>query len=42
MFLDVQDSANLPNGWTTYAQFSLTVVNQINNKGVLCETRYPI
>jgi len=32
MYLDVQDSAKLHNGWTTYAQFSFTVVDQINNK----------
>ncbi|KAF8398034.1 hypothetical protein HHK36_016960 [Tetracentron sinense] len=32
MYLDVADSANLPNGWSRYAHFSLAVVNQINNK----------
>ncbi|CAD6256634.1 unnamed protein product [Miscanthus lutarioriparius] len=29
MYLDVADSANLPSGWSRYAQFSLAVVNQI-------------
>ncbi|RWR85437.1 ubiquitin carboxyl-terminal hydrolase 12 isoform X1 [Cinnamomum micranthum f. kanehirae] len=32
MYLDVADSATLPYGWSRYAQFSLAVVNQINNK----------
>ncbi|CAA6667135.1 unnamed protein product [Spirodela intermedia] len=32
MYLDVADSANLPYGWSRYAQFSLTVINQIQNK----------
>ncbi|XP_056171641.1 ubiquitin C-terminal hydrolase 12-like isoform X3 [Syzygium oleosum] len=32
MYLDVADSAALPYGWSRYAQFSLAVVNQINNK----------
>lgn len=32
MYLDVADSANLPYGWSRYAQFSLAVVNQINPK----------
>ncbi|XP_027344839.1 ubiquitin carboxyl-terminal hydrolase 12-like isoform X4 [Abrus precatorius] len=32
MYLDVADSASLPYGWSRYAQFSLTVVNQIHNK----------
>jgi uncharacterized membrane protein len=32
MYLDVADSANLPNDWSSYALFRLTVVNQINNK----------
>ena len=32
MYLDVADSAILPYGWSRYAQFSLTVVNQIHNK----------
>ncbi|KAF8673527.1 hypothetical protein HU200_048610 [Digitaria exilis] len=29
MYLDVADSANLPYGWSRYAQFSLAIVNQI-------------
>ncbi|KAK9122991.1 hypothetical protein Sjap_012593 [Stephania japonica] len=29
MYLDVADSANLPYGWSRYAQFSLAVVNQM-------------
>ncbi|GMY23515.1 ubiquitin carboxyl-terminal hydrolase 12-like isoform X6 [Fagus crenata] len=32
MYLDVADSTNLPYGWSRYAQFSLSVVNQIHNK----------
>ncbi|KAF2299873.1 hypothetical protein GH714_005290 [Hevea brasiliensis] len=32
MYLDVADAANLPYGWSRYAQFSLAVVNQINPK----------
>jgi hypothetical protein len=32
MYLDVADSGVLPYGWTRYAQFSLSVVNQIHNK----------
>ncbi|KAE9619222.1 putative ubiquitinyl hydrolase 1 [Lupinus albus] len=32
MYLDVADSTTLPYGWTRYAQFSLTVVNQIQSK----------
>ncbi|CAN1174445.1 Ubiquitin C-terminal hydrolase 12 [Linum perenne] len=33
MYLDVADSSTLPYGWSRYAQFSLTVVNQIHQKG---------
>ncbi|KAK7344727.1 hypothetical protein VNO77_14702 [Canavalia gladiata] len=32
MYVDVADSGTLPYGWSRYAQFSLTVVNQINGK----------
>ncbi|XP_057476051.1 ubiquitin C-terminal hydrolase 12-like isoform X2 [Actinidia eriantha] len=32
MYLDVADAATLPYGWSRYAQFSLAVINQINNK----------
>ncbi|KAK4358507.1 hypothetical protein RND71_020736 [Anisodus tanguticus] len=32
MYLDVADSASLPYGWSIYALFSLTIVNQIHNK----------
>ncbi|XP_042437838.1 ubiquitin C-terminal hydrolase 13-like isoform X3 [Zingiber officinale] len=32
MYLDVADSANLPYDWSRYAQFGLSVVNQIHNK----------
>ncbi|KAJ6827494.1 ubiquitin carboxyl-terminal hydrolase 12-like [Iris pallida] len=32
MYLDVADSGNLPYGWSRYAQFSLSVVNQMHNK----------
>ncbi|OEL33203.1 Ubiquitin carboxyl-terminal hydrolase 12, partial [Dichanthelium oligosanthes] len=35
MYLDVADSANLPYGWSRYAQFSLAVVNQIQPKYTL-------
>ncbi|KAJ6796532.1 ubiquitin carboxyl-terminal hydrolase 12-like [Iris pallida] len=32
MYLDVVDSGSLPYGWSRYAQFSLSVVNQIYSK----------
>ncbi|KAJ6846627.1 ubiquitin carboxyl-terminal hydrolase 12-like [Iris pallida] len=32
MYLDVADSGSLPYGWSRYAQFSLSVVNQIYSK----------
>jgi hypothetical protein len=32
MYLDVADSANLPYGWSRSAQFSLAIVNQIDQK----------
>nr|KYP73629.1 Ubiquitin carboxyl-terminal hydrolase 13 [Cajanus cajan] len=32
MYVDVADSATLPYGWSRYAQFNLTVVNQIHSK----------
>ncbi|PIA54180.1 hypothetical protein AQUCO_00900614v1 [Aquilegia coerulea] len=32
MYLDVADSANLPYGWSRFAQFSLAVVNQGSNR----------
>lgn len=32
MYLDVADSSTLPYGWSRYAQFSLSVVNQIHSK----------
>ncbi|XAR53555.1 Ubiquitinyl hydrolase 1 [Bertholletia excelsa] len=32
MYLDVADSATLPYGWSRYAQFSLAVINQVQNK----------
>lgn len=32
IYLDVADSAALPYAWSRYAQFSLTVINQIHNK----------
>lgn len=32
MYLDVADSAQLPYGWSRFAQFSLAVINQVNNK----------
>ncbi|PRQ55946.1 putative ubiquitinyl hydrolase 1 [Rosa chinensis] len=30
MYLDVADSSTLPFGWTRYAQFSFTLVNQLD------------
>ncbi|KAK6156222.1 hypothetical protein DH2020_010470 [Rehmannia glutinosa] len=35
MYLDVADSTTLPYGWSRYAQFSLSVVNQIHSKYTL-------
>lgn len=32
MYLDVPDSMMLPNGWSRFAQFSLTVVNQMHSQ----------
>ncbi|KAL2549122.1 Ubiquitin carboxyl-terminal hydrolase 12 [Forsythia ovata] len=32
MYLDVADSTTLPYGWSRYAQFSLSVINQIHSK----------
>ncbi|CAK7325156.1 unnamed protein product [Dovyalis caffra] len=32
MYLDVADSTTLPYGWSRYAQFSLTVINQLHQK----------
>ncbi|XP_024017457.1 uncharacterized protein LOC112090423 isoform X2 [Morus notabilis] len=32
MYLDVADSGALPYGWSRYAQFSLSVVNQVHSK----------
>ena len=32
MYIDVADSATLPYGWSRYAHFNLTVVNQIHSK----------
>ncbi|XP_054825355.1 ubiquitin C-terminal hydrolase 13-like isoform X2 [Prosopis cineraria] len=42
MYLDVVDSSTLPYGWSRYAQFSLTIVNQILykysiRKGKMCK-----
>ncbi|KAF7143738.1 hypothetical protein RHSIM_Rhsim05G0177400 [Rhododendron simsii] len=31
LYLDVGDSATLPYGWTRYARFSISVINQIHN-----------
>ncbi|KAI8556254.1 hypothetical protein RHMOL_Rhmol05G0238400 [Rhododendron molle] len=31
LYLDVGDSATLPYGWTRYARFSVSVINQIHN-----------
>ncbi|KAF9601175.1 hypothetical protein IFM89_017123, partial [Coptis chinensis] len=30
-YLDVQDSSNLPDGWSKYSEFSLSVVDQVHN-----------
>ena len=35
MYLDVADSRSLPYGWSRYAQFSLSVVNQIHNRSTI-------
>ncbi|KAG6427243.1 hypothetical protein SASPL_111485 [Salvia splendens] len=32
MYLDVADSSALPYGWSRYAQFGLSVINQIHSK----------
>ena len=40
MYLDVADSTVLPYGWTRYAQFSLSVVNQIHNKFTIRKGTY--
>ncbi|CAL2239055.1 unnamed protein product [Prunus armeniaca] len=32
MYLDVADSGTLPYGWSRYAQFSLSIVNQLHSK----------
>ncbi|XP_060172932.1 ubiquitin C-terminal hydrolase 13-like isoform X1 [Lycium barbarum] len=41
MYLDVADSATLPYGWSRYAQFSLSVVNQIeSNYSIRKETQH--
>ncbi|KAJ8563428.1 hypothetical protein K7X08_031880 [Anisodus acutangulus] len=41
MYLDVADSVTLPYGWSRYAQFSLSVVNQIqSNYSIRKETQH--
>ncbi|XP_061338181.1 ubiquitin C-terminal hydrolase 13-like isoform X2 [Gastrolobium bilobum] len=35
LYLDVADSASLPNGWSIYANFNLTIVNQVYKKDSL-------
>ncbi|XWS65388.1 hypothetical protein CRYUN_Cryun05aG0108600 [Craigia yunnanensis] len=37
IYVDVADSATLPYGWSRYAQFRITVVNQINRKSSITE-----
>ncbi|KAI5394667.1 ubiquitin C-terminal hydrolase 12 [Lathyrus oleraceus] len=32
MYIDVADSSSMPFGWTRFAQFSLSVVNQVHSK----------
>lgn len=32
VYLDIADSGSLPNGWKRYVQFSLGIVNQIDDK----------
>ncbi|XP_024631332.1 ubiquitin carboxyl-terminal hydrolase 12 isoform X5 [Medicago truncatula] len=32
MYIDVADAGSMPYGWTRFAQFSLTVVNQVHSK----------
>ena len=40
MYLDVADAANLPYGWSRYAQFSLAVVNQIHTRYTIRKGTY--
>ncbi|XP_039158756.1 MATH domain and coiled-coil domain-containing protein At2g01790 [Eucalyptus grandis] len=41
LYLDVPDSATLPNGWTRKAKFSLSVIDQANNgRSVRKETQH--
>lgn len=47
MYLDVADSGTLPYGWSRYAQFSLSIVNQLHSKysirkGTFSATDVPI
>jgi len=42
MYLEVVDSASLPNGWGSYAQFSMTVVDQITNKYSVRKVAYSV
>ena len=47
MYLDVADSATLPYGWSRYAQFSLSVINQVQSKysvrkGIISAVDVPI
>ncbi|XP_050386990.1 uncharacterized protein LOC126803242 isoform X2 [Argentina anserina] len=41
MYLNVADVSKLPSGWTRYADFTLTVVNQFNNdKSITIDTQH--
>ena len=42
MYLDVADAANLPYGWSRYAQFSLAVVNQIHTRYTIRKGTYTL
>ncbi|CAN6703489.1 unnamed protein product [Malus baccata var. baccata] len=41
IYLNVADASALPSGWSRYAQFTLTVVNQVNyDKSITVETKH--
>ncbi|XP_048442249.1 MATH domain and coiled-coil domain-containing protein At3g58270-like isoform X1 [Pyrus x bretschneideri] len=41
IYLKVADASALPSGWSRYAQFTLTVVNQVNyDKSITVETKH--
>ncbi|KAI6673916.1 hypothetical protein NL676_001822, partial [Syzygium grande] len=41
LYLDIPDSATLPNGWTRNAELSLSVIDQIDNvRSITKETQH--